>query len=285
MTMDNDLDIDPDDDSQPPTAPERAPVAPYFSMMSWPSPGATTGGAIDALRRLFLPPATPPASLDFADPGLFLRQGVRPPGTPPPTNSANPSGGVSQPSAWPDFNQCTVRARIDPSWEGEDVKLPNGQSIPDPSSPTKSLKSPLADLSPVAAAGRETGAIFRQMLADPYSAESAGGYLAGALFAHLGHGGTFDYQRGGKQLLGLLDSNAFTQLPNFRNVSNFNVGLLLQQAGIPLEQALAIAGTYARLRSSNYRPDQSYGLDLNTRRFTELGYRTGESGVFGKGSN
>jgi hypothetical protein len=98
----------------------------------------------------------------------------------------------------PDFNQGTARARIDPSWEGEDVELPNGQPIPDPSSPTNNLKSPLADLRPVAAAGRETGSTFRQMLADPHSAESAGGYLAGALLAHLGHGGTFDYQRGGK---------------------------------------------------------------------------------------
>jgi hypothetical protein len=75
----------------------------------------------------------------------------------------------------PDFNQGTARARIDPSWEGEDVELPNGQPIPDPSSPTNNLKSPLADLRPVAAAGRETGSTFRQMLADPHSAESAGG--------------------------------------------------------------------------------------------------------------
>jgi hypothetical protein len=62
------------------------------------------------------------------------------------------------------------------------------------------------------------------------------------LKARLGQGGTFDYQRrrynSGK--------NGYTQLRQFRDVSNFNVGLLCQQAGLSRWATLRIAGEYAQ---------------------------------------
>jgi hypothetical protein len=63
-------------------------------------------------------------------------------------------------------------------------------------------------------------------------------------------------------------------------VSNFNVGLFSQQAGLTLVMTLGLAGLYASKNSSNYRPDQPYGLDPQTREFIERGYEAGESGVF-----
>jgi hypothetical protein len=92
----------------------------------------------------------------------------------------------------------------------------------------------------------------------------------------LGHGGTFDYQRGpGNSITG------FEQRPQFRNVANVNVGLYGQQAGLSLDEVLKQAGEFASLRSSNAKSDQPYGLDVQTREFIELGYRIGASGAFG----
>lgn len=74
--------------------------------------------------------------------------------------------------------------------------------------------------------------------------------------------------------------DGFVQLRQFRNVSNVNVGLIMQQAGFKLEAILQIAGGYAQEKSSNYRPGEPYGLGPQTREFIELGYRIGTRGVF-----
>jgi hypothetical protein len=114
------------------------------------------------------------------------------------------------------------------------VTLPDGETIPDPNSPTGKLMSPVADLSPVAAAGRETGAIFRSMLNNPESAAGAALYLGASPGLAVGQGGTFDYQREGNRVTGL------TQRPQFRDVSNVNVGLFAQQPGLTLDETLKI---------------------------------------------
>lgn len=125
--------------------------------------------------------------------------------------------------------------------------------------------SPVADLGPVATAGQQVGATYFDLLGDPETAAAANPYLYWSLYAYLSHGGTFDYQRQGNPLTG------YTQLPQFRDVSNFNVGLFAQQAGLTLDQALSFAGTYAGIFSGNARPNQSYGLDSRTAQFIQSG--------------
>jgi hypothetical protein len=87
--------------------------------------------------------------------------------------------------------------------------------------------------------------------------------------------GDFDYQRAT-----LADSD-LQQLPQFRDVSNFNVGLIGQQSGLSLDTLLQIVGHYAQGYSSNADSDQPYGLNPRTRDLTILGYQTGASGVYG----
>lgn len=101
-------------------------------------------------------------------------------------------------------------------------------------------------------------------------------YAKNYMLGYIGHGGTFDYQRRAYAF----GKDGFTQLPQFRDVSNFNVGLIFQQAGIPLEVTLDQAGEYARKHSSNYAPDKPYGIEPRTREFIELGYRVGASHVY-----
>jgi hypothetical protein len=58
-------------------------------------------------------------------------------------------------------------------------------------------------------------------------------------------------------------------------------GLFGQQAGLTLNQVLSNAGFFAFVKSSNARLDEPYDLDPRTREFIELGYKIGESGMFG----
>lgn len=161
--------------------------------------------------------------------------------------------------------------------------LPNGQTIPDPDSATGSVMSPVADLGPVAAAGRRVGATYQRLLSDPDAAGDALDYLFGALYRALSHGGVFDYQRAGNQLLGQLTYGAtFTQLPQFRAVANINVGLFCQQAGLTLEKTMLIAGGYARYFSGNVKPDQPNSLDSTTAQYIKKGYDLGRSGIYGQ---
>jgi hypothetical protein len=99
--------------------------------------------------------------------------------------------------------------------------------------------------------------------------------LAVTLGVNLGHAGTFDYQRSGSYFTG------YTQFRQFKNVSNVNVGLFAQQAGLTLDQALWIAGGFASVFSSNKRPDRPSGLDPLTEKYIRIGFEIGQSGVFG----
>ena len=130
--------------------------------------------------------------------------------------------------------------------------------------------APTADLSAVAAAGRRTGFMHRAMLINPLTAGAAPAWMVAKLRANVSHGGTFDYQRRGDQFFG-----------QFTPVSNVNVGLFAQQAGLSLEETLAIAGLYARRYSNNAKPGEPYGLNPNQLKYTMAGFKIGQSGVFG----
>jgi len=164
---------------------------------------------------------------------------------------------------------------------GVPVKLPNGQTVPNRYSANGVLMAPTSDLRPVAAAGRA----IKKNVDESASLAVYGGYDAGSailgqlvagLATNLAQNGDFDYQRA------TFVKGQLQQLPQFRDVSNFNVGLLAQQAGLSLDEVLTIAGTYALLKSSNYSSDQPYGLDPRTRDLTVLGYQTGASGAYGQ---
>jgi hypothetical protein len=152
--------------------------------------------------------------------------------------------------------------------------LPGGSTVPDPHSATGRMLSPVADLSPVAVAGRQTGQMYRTLLRSPTGSGGALPYLAVTTLSNVGQGGAFDYQRQGNRLTG------FTQLPQYRDVSNFNVGLFCQQAGLSLDETLTAAGRFAGIFSSNAKLDQPYGLDQQTAEFIKVGYKVGRSGVF-----
>jgi hypothetical protein len=170
----------------------------------------------------------------------------------------------------------TVIPKLDQA--GAAVVLPNGMPVANPYSKVGRLISPTQDLSPVAAAGREDGATYREMLAssDPDRQQAALPQLIGSINGAVGHGGTFDYQRSREGFF-----SPFVQLPQFRDVSNFNVGIYMQQTGIFSEdRTLSIAGMFARQFSGNYMPEQPYGLDPRTAFFIRAGYREAASGTF-----
>jgi hypothetical protein len=161
------------------------------------------------------------------------------------------------------------------TWPGVEVRLPDGSRIPDRHSPTGYVMSRVPDLTAVAEAGHRAGAAYFAVAKEPTTAADAAVYLATTLGINLGHGGTFDYQRSGSLIAG------YTQFPQFRDVSNINVGLFAQQAGLTLEDALEIAGGYALLFSSNRNLSDPHGLDSQTKEFITTGFAIGESGVFG----
>lgn len=70
------------------------------------------------------------------------------------------------------------------------------------------------------------------MLHNPFTATDALPILLVGLGTKLGHAGTFDYQREGSFLEG------YTQHPQFRDISNVNVGVFAQQAGLSKEEIL-----------------------------------------------
>jgi hypothetical protein len=156
---------------------------------------------------------------------------------------------------------------------GVPVELPNGQRLPDSSSPTGWLMSPTPDATSVARSGQLLGSMLGVMSRKP---EAALTLVAAWLGLSLGHGGKFDYQREGNSITG------FVQYRQFRDVSNFNIGLLAQQAGLPEEFVLFAAGLYARLLSSNARPDLPYGQEKQNVMMINLGYKVGMSHVFNR---
>jgi hypothetical protein len=162
---------------------------------------------------------------------------------------------------------------------GHPVILPDGSPIPDDTSPTGKLMSSISNLGEVAIAGRKAGTRYRALLENPRTAQSALASLTIDLGLALGHGGKFDYQRGpGNSITG------FEQRPWFRNISNVNVGLFGQQAGLSLDELLYVSGQFAKRMSKNSDPNDSYNLDAQTRRFIQLGYQLGASGKFDKPS-
>jgi len=158
-------------------------------------------------------------------------------------------------------------------WPGRAVRLPDGSPVPNPYSPNGLLMSPFSDLRDVVDAGRRLR-FFNH--ASDHGLPSALDYAENYIGNYLKQGGTFDYQRRAYSF----GKDGFTQLPQFRDVSNFNVGLLWSQTGLPLQLGLWIAGNYAAKHSKNYKPDQPYGLDSQTRQLIELGYRIGTSGAY-----
>jgi len=203
------------------------------------------------------------------------------PAAEPPNPIQKTSGGTdfspigSAQAQTPQAQQPGTSLEIDPS-PGEAVVLPNGLTIPSVDSPTTGqVMSPVADLTPVAAAGHQAGLGYRAMLDNPQTAPLALNYLATALGASLGHGGTFDYQRRGNTITG------YTHLPQFREVSNINVGIFAQQAGLTLDETLKLAEIYAWRRSNNYHHGQPNGLDDKTAQFIRSGFNIAQTGVFG----
>jgi hypothetical protein len=178
----------------------------------------------------------------------------------------------NSPDAFGERDTSNVAGTAPRANEGVPVKLPTtGEAIKDEYSPTGILMSP-ADPSVVAAAGREAGLTFQRLSTNP---ETALAYLVSNLWQNVAQGGTFDYQRARNSTSG------YTQLPQFRNIANFNVGLYCQQMGLTLEETLRIAGGYASLNSSNANANEPYGLDRRTAGFIKEGYRAGESGAYG----
>ena len=156
---------------------------------------------------------------------------------------------------------------------GEVVRLPDGAAIPDKNSPTGYVMSPNTDLTRVAADGRRIGEQYASMRSN--SDPAADLKLMISLGALVGHAGAYDYQRKGSFFTG------YTQLRHFRNISNINVGLIGQQAGLTLHELLTISGTFADWLSSNSDPADEYKLSAQTRFYIEEGYRIGSSGVYG----
>jgi RHS repeat-associated protein len=157
------------------------------------------------------------------------------------------------------------------NFPGVPVTLPNGSHVADSHSATGMLMAPTSSVSDVAAAGKKAG----------QDAAAAGGSLApgaiigftAALGKAVGTGGQFDDQRVGPQ--SDVITGGFQQLPQFRDVSNFNVGLFAQQAGMTLEDTLSTAGSFAHMFSGNYSPNSPYGLAPQTAEFIKAGYQAG----------
>lgn len=157
--------------------------------------------------------------------------------------------------------------------DGEIVVLPDGSKIADSASPTGYLMSPIANhLGRVVTAARLAG-FFRGLSGTPLPPVTAAPAYYMSLGINLGHGGTFDYQRQGNSITG------YTQYPQFRNVSNFNVGLFGQQAGLSLDETLRIAGAYAGFFSNNANPNRPHDLDEKTEEFIARGYEDITSGI------
>lgn len=156
--------------------------------------------------------------------------------------------------------------------KGVQVKLPDGTLLLDDRG--EPMMSPVADLTPVAEAGRKIGERYRTLLEDPNASGGALIYLGASLKEYVAQRGIFDYQRE------RISFFSYRYIDDYRAVSNFNVGLFCQQAGLTLNETLSIAGGYAHWFSSNAAPDRPYGLDQHNYGNTALGWETGASGVF-----
>lgn len=105
-------------------------------------------------------------------------------------DSVTPTGNVQIAQA-PEKPQSKLRK--DPS-PGVVVVLPDKSTIPDPQSPTGQLMAPIADLSEVAAAGRQAKGTLDDLSVFPPAYLA---YLAGTLGVNVGHGGHSTINAGG----------------------------------------------------------------------------------------
>ena len=160
--------------------------------------------------------------------------------------------------------------------QGEFVRMPDGELVKDTHSPTGYLMGPVGkeQSSEVAVAGQLLGDRTSKLAES--SSLAAWAALTYGLGANVGQGGRFDYQREGSRLQG------YIQYREYRDVSNFNVGLYAQQAGLSKDDTLAISGAFARALSSNARSNEPYSLDPRTREFIEIGWDKGASGAFNR---
>jgi hypothetical protein len=161
------------------------------------------------------------------------------------------------------------------STSGVPVLMANGDPVPDTYSVTKMLMSPTSDVGPVVTAGRLFGlAVGEAFGRSPIFGVEAFVLGLGAYFVH---GGIFDYQRRGFP--------GFTTFyPEFRDVSNFNIGVFAQQAGISETTISRIAGAFAVVRGATNAQrigwDPQNWMPTQNRRMIHLGYSLGARGAF-----
>jgi hypothetical protein len=203
--------------------------------------------------------------------------------TAPDATPIDTSGRGVAPPTEPPFHDPDLEKAFQ-QFPGTELILSNGKWVADPNSPTGYVMTPSNDLKTVAAAARRAkeehpdwdfSTIFSNISAlanDKTRAE-----LEAVLRANLGHGGTFDYQRRAYAP----GKDGFTQLRQFRSISNISVGLFGQQLGLPLQEILALAGYFAVKNSSNRnftRPP--YLLDADTEKYIKIGYDIGARRLF-----
>ena len=278
------------DPNLPPTIGPQAMLFGRPGLPPDPSPlpaGPTPPPRLDLTPVSFPLPLSPPASVNSPTPqsSPVIPVGSPPddapqPNIPPATDQQQPvtNGRGIAPPVEPPSNSLELEQEFQ-KWPGRVVRLPDGSPVRNPYSPNGLLMSPFSDLSDVAAAGRRLRSELARLLGiEPIAAAI---HTYDVLRGYLGHGGLFDYQRRAYPF----GKDGFTQLRQFRDVANFNVGLVGQQAGLSLWTTLEIAGRYAARNSSNYKPDQTHGLDPQTQELIEQGYRIGESGAYEPGSH
>jgi RHS repeat-associated protein len=148
--------------------------------------------------------------------------------------------------------------------QGVPVVKPGGNTVPDSNSSTNQMMSPTTNLQPVADAGKAVGEHYAELMKK--SPLLAGAYLLVALNHYVGHGGVFDYQRSGNAITG------YDQLRQFRDVSNFNVGLFTRSAGLSLEQTMNMTRFIGSMSNYGSAPLGPNGVPARTEEFIRLGY-------------
>ena len=230
--------------------------------------------------------ATATATAPRADGGVVDEAVAAPAGNAAGDGSAEPQSGgaASAANATPTSGARQSGSDTNPGTPSTppafEVRLPDGSFVDDvhktPYNQTGHLLAPVADLSHIAQAGREAGGDYRELLKNPDGGLTAQQYMAIVLGDHFRQGGIFDYQRARDEGV----KGGFRQLPQFRHVANFNIGLYAQQAGLPLDETLGIAGLYAWWKSKNYASGAPYGIDPEDTEFITKGFQAGASGVF-----
>jgi hypothetical protein len=160
--------------------------------------------------------------------------------------------------------------------DGRPLLTATGATIPDKYSSTGLLMSPTGDISSVVRAGQTFGLSVETSLARANVIGAAAGFVAG-LGASLGTYGFFDYQRKG------FPGSTPMYYSQYRDLSNFSIGVFGQQAGMSETAIARIAGLFAGLFSSNAHPgfsDPQNWMALQNREMIHLGYSLSAQGAF-----